>query len=185
MSDAPSDFTHAPGSRTAENGPGEARPTKKQVAFSADAKPESSASQNRPPPKKPLVPLYPEVDHLVYGFLVSDECIKAFLRKHDFPVPDPDPDPSQHFAQVWAMRVIMWHQITAQSRERFPCLPRTREMMMRVTDGVRPTAPAVVMADNRRMEWVYPPPDDVVKQVAEFLNLENVKPRWFLVVTRW
>ncbi|KAL1744236.1 hypothetical protein HDZ31DRAFT_64285 [Schizophyllum fasciatum] len=159
--------------------------TNKQVTFSADAKPEPSASQSRPRRAELPVPLYPEADHLVYGFLVSDECIKAFIRKHEFPVPDPDPDPSKHIAQVWGMRGVMWHLITALSREHFPCLPRTREMMMLVTDGVRPTAPAVVIADNRRMEWVYPPPDDVVKQVAEYLNQENVKPRWFLVVSRW
>ncbi|KAL1744242.1 hypothetical protein HDZ31DRAFT_64290 [Schizophyllum fasciatum] len=159
--------------------------SKKQVTFSADAKPEASASPRPAVRASPPVPLYPEVPHLVYGFLVSDECIKAYVRKYNFPVPDWSSDPRERAAQIYAMRGAMWHYITAQTRARFACLPRTREMMMLVYAEARPLAPAVVMADNRRMEWVYPPSDDVVKQVAEFLDQENEEPKWFMVASRW
>ncbi|KAI5893307.1 uncharacterized protein SCHCODRAFT_02687401 [Schizophyllum commune H4-8] len=157
---------------------------KKHVAFapediSAQRSTRKSTGAKR---SSPASSYRPNAPRKVFGFLVTEDCMRAYYRLHpeDVYLPNWHPDPKKRASQIVAVKDMLEWDIPQACRERFPSLPQFKEIRIGVTDGRR-YGSAVILADTISKDTASPPPPHVIEEVAKFIGQEGIEPEWFVV----
>ena len=156
--------------------------TSKRVLFAKGTK---SSAYNSPTQRASrLTPVrhYPKASRMVYGFMVTEDCMRAYVRLHpeDVYLPKWASDPNQLASQIRSVKNMLERNILQACRDHFPSLPQFKEIRIGVTDG-RHYGNAVKLADTDSRDTATPPPPHVIEEVAKYIGQEGVKPEWFYV----
>ncbi|KAL1659230.1 hypothetical protein GGF50DRAFT_120089 [Schizophyllum commune] len=159
---------------------------KKHVAFAQqgrstrrNAAKGSTSGAKRSAPAKPF---RPKASRMVFGFLVTEECMREYVRLHpeDVYLPKWASDPDERASQIRSVKNMLERNIPQACRDHFPSLPQFKEIRIGVTDGRR-YGNAVILADTDSRDTVTPPPPHIIEEVAKYIGQEGVKPEWFYV----
>ncbi|KAL1755436.1 hypothetical protein FB107DRAFT_290885 [Schizophyllum commune] len=158
--------------------------TSKRVSFAKGTKSSASKSPTQRASRSHLTSVrhYPKASRMVYGFLVTEDCMRAYVRLHpeDVYLPKWASDPDKRASQIRSVKNMLERNIPQACRDHFPSLPQFKEIRIGVTDG-RHYGNAVILADTDSRDTATPPPPHVIEEVARYIGQEGVKPEWFYV----
>ena len=86
---------------------------------------------------------------MVFGFLVTEECMREYVRLHpeDVYLPKWASDPDERASQIRSVKNMLERNINQACREQFPSLPQFKEIRIGVTEG-RNYGNEVILADT-------------------------------------